>query len=104
MDPNTSFCTRVESGQYTAGIPNSFIDHPKMYPVGWSCRIRWLYLWRELGPSNKYPGYDIEYGETPVMPEHVEYPPLPLHPGPLLPGMYTLDRVLSLSQTEPFEI
>ena len=59
------------------------------YPVGWGCRIHWLYLCRGvIPPTNEDPRYDTKQsdGEVPVMLELWEMqitPSLPLLPGPL---------------------
>ena len=75
-------------------------------PVGCGCRIRQLHLCRGVRPhSNDCSGYDTEQsdGEVPVMMEIWgvrSTPLLPLHPGPLWPGVVAPDRVLSRGQIE----
>ena len=76
-------------------------------PVGRVYRIHWLYLGWEVTPLNNCPGYDIklhlmvrfllrkfEECRLPFL--------LPLHPGPLWPGLIVPVRVLSVVQMELF--
>ena len=75
-------------------------------PVGWSCRIRRLRLFREVRPRpHDCPGYDTKqsHGEAPVILEvwgmH-STPLLPSLPGPLWPGVVAPDKVLSMGKIE----
>ena len=46
----------------TDGPPDPFVRHEQPFssPVGRSCRIHWLHLFRRVRPSNKCPGYDTK--------------------------------------------
>ena len=71
-------------------------------PVGWSCRIHRLLLYRGVRHTpNECPGYDTKQsdGKVPVMLElwgMWSTPSLPLIPGPLWPGMVAHDSALSM--------
>ena len=71
-------------------------------PVDWGCRIHWLHLCRLVRSPplpNVCPGYDTKQsdGEVSVMLElwgMQSTPSLPLHSGPLWPGMVAPDSAL----------
>ena len=70
-------------------------------PVGWSCRLHRLLLWKRVRvPPHECPVYDTKQsdGEGPVMLKLWSTPSLPLLPGLLWPGVVVPNRVLSMSQ------
>ena len=74
-------------------------------PVGWSCRIHWLHLCREVRPHQRVSWIDSKQsdGEVPVMLKlwgMQSTPSLPSLQGPLLPGVVAPNRVLSMGQIE----
>ena len=78
--------------------------------LAYDCRIQRLNLcMRVRPPPNKCPRYDTKQSdsEAPVMLElwgMKSTPSLPLHPGPLWPGVAAPDRVLSMGQIELCDI
>ena len=78
-------------------------------PISWSCRIYWLHLYRGVRPPlSECPGYDTKQSDDMAL--SLEFwgmwstLSLPLLPGPLLPGVVTPERILSIVQIELFEI
>ncbi len=84
-----------------------FMCH-KTKQIGYGWKIHQLHRYRGLTPpANDCPSYDTKQsdGEAPVMLWGMQSTPsLPLLPGPLWPGVVAPDRVLSIYQTEPFDI
>ena len=61
-----------------------YLSLPPICPVGWGCRIHWLHFCRGVRPPRR-----VNAGMR-------SNPSLPSVPGPLWPGVVTLDRALSI--------
>ena len=74
-------------------------------PSAWGCRKYRLHLCRRLRlPHNVCPGYDSKQSDDEEFGRMRSSPSLPLLPGLLWPGVVSLERVLSMSQIELFDI